>query len=762
MTNSQSDTLRQPNQQDNEEDENLDLGALIATILNEKYLIASVALIFLGLGVFKTQLTIPSYKADAMVQVEEKSNALDALSGVMSLMESAPLALTEIEIIKSRQILGAAVKDLHLDIVATPKYFPIVGKAIARRFQAKNLTGEVSTPLFGRDQYAWGGEKIQLDTFFVPENLIGKGLILLAGEQGHFTLKDEDDQTLLEGEVGKPVMKKLDNSEDTISLFISSLKARKGTQFTVTKKSLLSTITELDKSLTVAEKGKKTGILSFSIEDPSAATAAKILNQVTNSYVKQNVEQKSKEAQTTLEFLDKQLPAIKEQLEAATTALNEFRTEKGSIDLSIETAQILKSVVEITGQLTLLQQQKDELRGRFTEAHPTVVALDKQIARLQAQINSSDKKIEILPETQQVILRLTRDVQVSSELYTALLNSAQTLRVAKAGTVGNVRIIDEAVLPSEPVDSKKSLIIAVSLILGLVVGVGVTFIRKALHRGVQNPDQIEKHLHIPVYATILHSKAQEELNQKRKKSGKQLTGQNFVLALEDKDDLAIESLRSLRTTLHFAFLEAKNNIIMITGPSPGIGKSFIAINLAIVLADAGKKILLIDGDLRRGSCNKNFGISREDGLSDLISNSITLEKAVHHIASANIDFIPTGSIPPNPSELLMHERFIQLLETLGKNYDHIIIDSPPILAVTDAGIIGHIASATLMVVKSGQHPMRELEVCAKRLTQTGVDIKGIVFNDLPEKTSGSYGYGYGYGYGYQYSYKKSTAAASDN
>ncbi|MFI3198101.1 MAG: GNVR domain-containing protein, partial [Methylococcaceae bacterium] len=485
MTNLQSDTPRQPNQQDNEEDENLDLGALIATILNEKYLIASVALIFLGLGVFKTQLTIPSYKADAMMQVEEKSNGLNALSGVMEIMDSPPLALTEIEIIKSRQILGAAVKELHLDIVATPQYFPIIGKAIARRFQAKNLTGEVSTPLFGMDQYAWGGEKIQLDTLSVPDSLIGKGLVLLAGEQGHFTLKDENDQTLLEGEVGKPVIKKLDNNEDSVNLFISSLKARKGTQFTVTRKPLLSAITELDKSLTIAEKGKKTGILSFSIEDPSAAKAAKILNQVTNNYVKQNVEQKSKEAQTTLEFLDKQLPSVKEQLEAATTALNEFRTQKGSIDLTIETGQILNSIVEITGQLTLLQQQKDELRGRFTEAHPTVLALDKQIARLQGQINSHDKKIETLPETQQVILRLTRDVEVSSELYTALLNSAQTLRVAKAGTVGNVRIIDEAVLPTGPVDSKKSLIIAVSLILGLVVGVGIAFIRKALHRGVE-------------------------------------------------------------------------------------------------------------------------------------------------------------------------------------------------------------------------------------------------------------------------------------
>jgi tyrosine-protein kinase Etk/Wzc len=310
-------------------------------------------------------------------------------------------------------------------------------------------------------------------------------------------------------------------------------------------------------------------------------------------------------------------------------------------------------------------------------------------------MNENDKQIERLPETQQVILRLSRDVKVNTELYTTLLNNAQTLRVAKAGTVGNVRIIDEAVPPTEPIKPKKPLIVAVSLILGLIIGVVWVFIRKALHRGIEDPDQIEKHLNIPVYATIPHSDDQAKFSEKLKKLGSLQANPTVILALENKEDLAIESLRSLRTTLHFAFLEAQNNIIMITGPSPGVGKTFVSTNLAVVLADAGKKILLIDGDMRKGFINKSLGLERENGLSDLISNSITLGEAIHPIAAANIDFIPTGSIPPNPSELLLHERFGQLLGTLSKKYDHIIIDSPPILAVTDACIIGRMASATL-------------------------------------------------------------------
>src|SRR5690606_7624432 len=208
-------------------------------------------------------------------------------------------------------------------------------------------------------------------------------------------------------------------------------------------------------------------------------------------------------------------------------------------------------------------------------------------------------------------------------------------------------------------------------------------------------------------AAIQHSKDQK-LIEKKLKSRASPGDPPLLLALENKEDLAIESLRSLRTTLHFAFLEARNNIIMITGPSPGIGKSFVSTNLAVVMADAGKKILLIDGDLRRGNINKSLRLGRENGLSELITRSIGLDVAIKPIPQANIDFIPTGEIPPNPSELLLHERFGQLLETVSKQYDLVIVDSPPVLAATDAAIIGRLASATLMVIKAGAHPVREL------------------------------------------------------
>ncbi|MFA5923098.1 MAG: polysaccharide biosynthesis tyrosine autokinase [Methylococcaceae bacterium] len=753
MPNTFSDNKRAPvNYLPSQDDDEIDLGELLATLVDSKWLIAFITVVVLAIGTAKAFLDQPVYKTDAMLQVEENSPSLGALESVSALMEGKVPVETEIELIKSRLILGTAVKNLNLEIIAKPKYFPVIGKAIARRFQQHNEGDEVSSPLFGLSGYAWGGESIHVDTFTVPSNWLGEPFILIAGEQGHFRLMYED-ELVLEGEVGKLASKQFEDNQESVTLFVSLLKSRPDTQFTLMRQSEGKAIDLLKENITATEKGKKTGILELTMESTSPDSALQSLNEVANIYVRQNVEQKSAEAQKTLEFLEKQLPILKGQLETATTALNDYRTRHGSVDLDLETQGVLKGVVEIQTQITLLQQKRDELRQRFTESHPSVVSIDKQIARLQGQMNSNDKKIEVLPETQQVILRLARDVQVNTELYIALLNNTQTLRVSKAGTVGNVRIIDYAVLPTEPIKPKKALIIAVSFILGLILGVALAFIRKSLHRGVQDPDLIEKQLNIPVYATIPHSAEQEKINVRIKKNYNRRENESFILALENKDELAIESLRSLRTTLHFAFLEAQNNIIMIAGPSPGVGKSFVSVNLAAVLADAGKKILLIDADLRRGFINKHLGVSREGGLSDFISNTITLEEAIHKIPMANFDFIATGSIPPNPSELLLHERFGILLESISKNYDHVIIDSPPILAVTDAAIIGRIASVTLMVIRAGQHPMRELEQSTKRLIQAGVDIKGIVFNDVPE-TSSRYGYGYGK-YVYQYSYQKS-------
>ncbi len=757
MQNTSSDNSTFSSHLNVENDNKVDINEIIATLIDSRGLIAIILSSSLALGLAATFIAKPVYKTDAMLQVEAQSLSLTTLEPGGPVVKNEIPVAAEIELLNSRLVLGKAIDNLKLNIVAKPRYFPIIGEAIARRFQKTN-TQLTANPWFGMNQYAWGGEAIKVDTFSVPTSLLNKTLKLIVSKDGEYVIFNENVK-ILQGEVGKLATAHYPNDpEESINIFISQLIARPGTEFNISRLIDSDAISQLKNTLHADEKGKLTRIIELSYEAGNAELATKVLNEIVNIYIRQSVEQKSEEAQKKLEFLDKQLPVVKEQLDASTNALNDFRTRRGSVDLNLETQSILDGVVKIKTEITELQQKRDELRQKFTESHPSIVATDKQIARLQEQMSANSQKIGILPETQQIILKLSSDVKVNTELYNTLLNNAQTLRIAKAGTVGDVRIIDYATVPTLPVKPKKPLIMALSLALGIIFSIAASLLRKTLRRGVEDPEIIEKKLNIPVYATIPHSIDQEKLAKKLKRNYSNKSGENSILAIQNKEDLAIESLRSLRTTLHFAFLEAKNNVIMITGPSPGIGKTFVSVNLAVVLADAGKKILLIDADLRRGYINKFFGMERDYGLTELITDTVSgwtpmLDIAIRRIPNAKIDFIPTGALPPNPSELLLHERFGALLKSISNNYDHVIIDSPPILAATDATIIGRMASATLMVVKAGQHPMRELEQSVKRLSQAGVPLKGVVFNDLPESSYANDKYNYNK-YVYQYTYAK--------
>ncbi len=437
-----------------QDDDEIDLKALLAVLLENKGLILLVTALAFLIGLVKITIETPIYQADGMLQVES-SQSLMTMDPLAGMMNSFTPVQAEMEIIKSRMVMGATVKKLSLDVVAQAKYFPFLGKAIARRFKAANQN-KLAAPLFGYTEYAWGGEEIKVDTLELPNSWIDKPLTLVAGKNGQFSLFDSNETLIATGTVGKPVIKAVAGEDAPLAIFVSVLEARPGTHFTVIRRSLMSAINDVRRSFSVSEKGRDIGILSFTMTSASPAMAMQTLNEVVNIYVRMNVEKKSAEAQKTLEFLEEQLPLINNQLETATAALNEYRLKKGSVNLDIEMQGILSGIVEKNTQITLLEQKKDELRRSFTSSHPAVVSIDKQISRLKRQVEKNNKKVSELPETQQIILKLSRDVQVNAELYTTMLNNLQTIKVAKAGTVGDVSEIDYAVLPTEPVKPKKS------------------------------------------------------------------------------------------------------------------------------------------------------------------------------------------------------------------------------------------------------------------------------------------------------------------
>ncbi|WP_440058216.1 polysaccharide biosynthesis tyrosine autokinase [Pseudomonas fragariae (ex Marin et al. 2024)] len=717
-------------------DSRIDLATVLRMLFDHKALILWTVGVFFLIGLGYAILATPVYQATAMIQIEPRKIGIEGTPEVSAKPLSVSQATTEIELIKSRALLGKVVDDSQLNRLQTPDLFPVIGPYLYRTFKPTR-DGELAQPLFGLTQYAWGGEKIEVFQLEVPEHLLGEKLTLTAGKPGQFSLYDSEHTLLLGGAINRVV------EGHGIKIQVATLQARPGTDFTVSRQRTLSTALIYQNRLKIAEAGRDSGIIYLSIEDQDAQRANRILDEVSHLYVRQNVERSSAEAAQRLQFLRSQLPAVRKQLEESETALNTFQTSARSVDLSIETKGVLDQVVSLDSMLSELKLKRVELERLYTREHPTYRSLMSQINQLEQQRQGLLKKIDALPMTQQELLRLTRDMQVISQTYTLMLNKSQEQDILRAGNIGNVRVIDNADTNVErPVKPMKTLIVLIATLLGALVAMTMVFVRQAFYRGVESAEIIEN-LGMPVYASLPHSRQQEHLD-KRDHAGKE----SKLLSIAAPAELAIESLRSLRTSLHFAMLEARNNVLMISSPTPGAGKSFVSSNLATIIAQTGKRVLLIDADMRKGYLHRLFGLQPKHGLSDTLAARLRCTEVINTTRVRHLDFISCGFAAPNPSELLMHDNFHKMLAELSPLYDLILIDTPPILAVTDATLVGRQAGTCLLVARFGMTTVQEIEASKRRLGQNGILIKGAIFNAVVRKATTSdydcaaYGYNY--------------------
>ena len=705
------------------------LADYLGIVVGARWLISATTLLAVCLGTVYVLVATPRYRSDILVQVEEKAQGLgfDEMSGMFS--GKAP-ADTEMEIIRSRSLVGAVVDELSLDIVTRPRLFPLIGGGVARLHDGLGPRA----PVLGLAKYAWGGERLVVSRLNVPDILLGKPLTLTAREGGRFTLRGPKSSLILDGQMGAPA------SGNDVSLFVTDLHARPGTEFVVMRQRRAKVVDELQQALQISERGKKTGILHVSLEGAEPRRIAAILDAVSRSYLRQNVERKSAEAQKTLEFLETQLPQLRKNVELSEAKLESYRATAGSVDVSLETQATLARSVELEKALSELEVERSELKQRFTESHPALAIVQDKMAQLGRERAVIEQRFRKLPQAEMDSARLMRDAKVANELYILLLNKSQELRVVKSGTIGNIRILDAAIEPIEPVSPKKAKAMALSLVLGLAFGVGLAFVRSVLTRGLEDPEAVERDTGLAVYASIPRSHGEIRLERSNSPSK--------VLAIADPGDVAVESFRSLRTSLQFALIEASSRIISVLGPAPTIGKSFCSANLGAVLAESGKRVIVVDGDLRKGRLHKYFGGRRVNGLSELISGAAGVDGFIRKTACENLDFIATGRVPPNPAGLLGSDRFGTVLADLALRYDFVVIDTPPVLAVTDAVLVARHSGINLLVLRAGKHPLREIVAALRRFEQGGVEVHGAVLNDVEVRT-GYANYG---GYHYQYSY----------
>ncbi len=711
------------NRQQRSEANELELGRIVGELIDCRKLIIGITTGFTVIAVLYALMATPIYQANALIQVEQKQgNAiLSSLSQMLpdGQLQSAP----EISLLQSRMILGKTVDDLNLQTQVEKEYFPIIGKGISRILNNKN-------------------ESIKIDKLYIErkEDSTDPEIIITIKDDKHFTV--EGDGFKVDGIKGEMLDK------DKLRILITEINAEPGASFEVKYLSRLKAINNLLEAFNVSDQGKDTGMLGLTLTGTDPNLISKTLNSIANNYLEQNVERQAAQDAKSLDFLNQQLPKVRADLDIAEDKLNSYRKEKDSVDLSMEAKSVLDQIVNVDNQLNELTFREAEISQLYTKEHPTYKALIEKRQTLQQEKTKLNKRVSGMPSTQQEVLRLSRDVESGRAVYLQLLNRQQELSIAKSSAIGNVRIVDDSITDPKPIKPKKILICIIGFILGLFFSVALIMLRFLLRRGIESPEQLEE-MGINVYASIPVSEWLLKASDKRKRKNNE---SDKLLAVENPTDLAVEAIRSLRTSLHFAMLEAKNNVLMISGASPNAGKTFVSTNLAATISLANKSVLFIDADLRKGYVHKMLGNEGKSGLSDILSGQANVEETIISVPDGQFDYIGRGQVPPNPAELLMHPRFEKLLAWASAKYDLVIIDTPRILAVTDAAIIGRYAGTTLLVARFESNTVKEIEVSITRFEQSGVNVKGCILNGVVKKASSYYGYGYNY-YGYNYSNK---------
>lgn len=714
----------------------IDLRELFFSLIAQWKLILLCILVSLVFVLLYLRVTPDTYSVNALIQVEPKKGASSALLGqeLSGLIEGSggnQLAQAEMEIIKSRLVMGQTVKKLNLDISIRE-----TDDSFLKKLTSKNNF---------RTQYSADGVRVQnnTDSFFIkdfktPLKYLNKSFTLKVSNDEFRLYEIDSERVLLKGNLNNNNI--ITTPDGTWNVNIYSSGDLKNTYF-ISQLALQTAIARVQGNLATIERAKQTGLISLSYEGQDKSQITDVLNVILQTYKQQNIERNSAEKEQTLSFLDKQLPELRKQLDQSERQYNVFRQKYNTVDIGKESELYLSQSMALESQKIELQQKQAELSAKYTAEHPAMQEVNSQLNNINSKIAELDGTLKKLPDIQRQSLQLYRDVEVKNQLYTSLLNTYQTLNVAKAGEIGNVRIIDMAVEPLGPIKPRRSQILLLSILLGAFIGTLLAIFRLLLRTGIKDSTQIENEFDLPVYATVPRSSLQESQIKllKKKKSIP-------ILAIKNSDDIAIESLRSMRTAIHFALANAKNNVITITGPAPEVGKSFISVNLATILAQSNKRVLLIDADLRNGYLNKYFNAEIKPGLSEYLAGEVGLNEITHHSEVAGLDMITRGKSPTNPSEALSTPQFIAFLEQVIPLYDHILIDTPPVLAVTDGVVIAQNAGVNLVIARHAKTHMKELELTLNRFEQAGIKVNGFILNDIQSTAGYSYGYNYAYGY----------------
>ena len=737
-----------------DKDNNL-LGLLLVLLRGWK-IIALFAILGLIIGVLYVRYENPSFKSDALIQIDETSQNLSGLgTNIAELLPPDDSSVqAQIKLIRSRMVLEPVVDLLHLGIRLND---PAVNKIDRIRnnqtnVQINSADGVVLETSDGR---------VQVSEFNVTEDYLDKPFTLLRTNTG-FVLSSGSEK--FKGQLNKA--HRFTGKNGLIEITVNELPTGEHS-IDITKQSLQITTDSINSALSVVEEGTKTGMIELSLSGLNQKQVSLILEHIVLSYSAQDQTRSSEQTIKTIEFMKKQIPALKQKLKESEAIFNKFRENSGTIDVAQEASILLSENAGLDTQISELKLKRADITTYYTNEHPLVIQINEQLSVLNARKQQIDNTISALPEVQREFLTLSEDVNIDREIYLTILKNYEQLKIVKAGEVSDARIIDLPINTNRTITPKKQLIMMLSTLAGALLGALLVFIMHLLRNVVKDPERIESKTGVPVIATIPRSAVLSRLSTNKKAAPR-------MLAHIDNSSLSYEAIKSLRTKLILSMPAVtpdsqKAKVLLLTGESPGVGKSLISANLAEVFAQLNKKVLLIDADMRMGELHKVFGMSQYDGLADYLlldDSSLQLNQLsksadaqimndvsdfsignfIHPSGIDHIDFMPRGKHPSDPESLLISEKFDTLLTGLKSQYDYIIIDSPPLLAASDAMVLAQHADKVLMVTRYDASMEKQLIYAIKQMYESNIQVDGIILNDVKQGLMSKYSYHYRYAY----------------
>ena len=681
--------------------EEINIFEYIAVILRRRKTFAWGFLTVFILAILYTFLMKPVYEASSMLHVkDEKSKA--GILGELSLSTTNPVN-TEIEILKSRTNAENVVQRLHLN-------WGITKKSKGLTFSILEFKSDAEEPKY----------KIEL-----------------TGAET-YKVTDDDGKTVGEGKSGVMMQK------EGFRLLLDNIKGEAGNSFRVELLSADGIVEALRSQIKASEAGRMTSIIKVSYQNTDPVLARDVVNTLIQSYLEQSVGFKSEEAGRAVGFVQEQLENLRGELDKAEKNLQTYKSASGVMMLDSEAEALIQQIAQKEKASAELEVQKRALLTEYTDAHPAVRNINRQQEAIRKQLASYEAHIKTMPQAERDLAKLTRISKVNADIYTFLLQKHEEARIAQASTLSNINIVDPAITPEKPIKPKKKQYLLLGFLFALGLGIGLAFLQEYLDDTIKSADEAKRVMGFPLLAIIPHISAFEGQNKSAK---------NMIITQHEPKSAVSEAFRALRTSLHFSGINKENKIILITSSFPQEGKSIVSSNLSSVIAQTKARVLIIDCDLRRSSLHEKFGYSKTPGLSEILTGDITFAKAIHDTDIEGLDLISAGTNPPNPSELLGSEAMRQLITTQRKNYDYIVIDAPPVMAVSDAPVLTSVCDLVVLVVEAGRVPIKIAQRMREMLSTIKAPVAGIVFNDKSGKGEtyeyyGSRYYGKGYGYGY--------------